>query len=75
MPETNWEIIDKLGQSFVDFDEDWKSVSPSKGCVLSTSGKYEDRGYRFLGLSAGDSKLYFVREELSVYNPKRQPAL
>ena len=75
IPETNWKITDKLGQSFIDYEENWSSSSPTQGCVLSPSGKYESRGYRFLRLTAGDVKLYFIREELDIYAPKRQPSL
>jgi len=74
IPETDWKITDKIGQAFNDYDEDWESHSPVRGCVLSSSGKYERRGYKALGLTAGDYKLYFVREELDVYDPKRQPS-
>lgn len=74
VPYTDWLITDRNGQSFSDYNEDWESVSPLEGCVLMPSGNYENRGYRFLRLAAGDFKLYFVRDELNVYGPKRQPA-
>jgi hypothetical protein len=71
----NWIVTDRNGQTFTAYNEDWESVSPLEGCVLMSSGNYEDRGYRFLRLTAGDYTLYFVRDELNVYGPKRQPAL
>ena len=75
VPYMDWVVIDRNGQSFNDYNEDWESVSPPEGCVLMPSGNYESRGYRFLRLTAGDFKLYFVRDELNVYGSKRQPAL
>lgn len=70
---TDWEITDRTGQVFTDYGGSWTS-SRSYQCALSSSGKYESRGYRVLKLTAGDYKLHFVREELDIYEPKRQPS-
>jgi len=71
----NWKLLDRKGQVFTDFSEEWKSKSPNSGCVLTSAGNYEERGFRVLTLRAGDKKLYFVREERRFYTPTRQPAL
>jgi hypothetical protein len=73
--ERNWKLLDKNRQKFTDFSEEWKSKSPYSGCTLTSTGNHEERGFRVLTLRAGDMKLYFIREERSIYTPKRQPAL
>jgi hypothetical protein len=73
--EKNWKLVDRNGQKFTDFSKEWKSKSPNSGCVLTSAGNYEERGFRILTLQAGDKRLYFIREERSIYTPKRQPAL
>jgi hypothetical protein len=71
----NWKLLDRKGQEFTDFSEEWKSKPPDSGRVLTSAGNHEERGFRVLTLLAGDKKLYFVREERSIYTPTRQPAL
>ena len=71
----NWKLLDRKGQEFTDFSKEWKSKSPSSGCVLTSAGNYEERGFRILTLRAGAMKLYFVREERRIYTPTLQPAL
>lgn len=71
----NWKLLDRKRQEFTDFSKEWKSKSPSSGCVLTSAGNYEERGFRILTLRAGAMKLYFVREERRIYTPTLQPAL
>jgi len=71
----NWKLLDRKGQEFTDFSKEWKSKSPGSGCVLTSAGNYEERGFRILTLRAGAMKLYFVREERRIYTPTLQPAL
>lgn len=73
--ETSWVVTDKSGQTFNNYTKDWESERPSRGCVLTSPGRYELRGYKVLRLMAGDFGLYFVRDQLETYNGKRQPAL
>ena len=71
----NWKLLDRKGQEFTDFSKEWKSKSPGSGCVLTSAGNYEERGFRVLTLRAGGMKLYFVREERRIFTPTLQPAL
>ena len=73
--ETNWTLRDRNGQEFTDSAREWTSESPISGCVLTSSGNYEEKGFKVLTLRAGDSRLYFIREQRRIYVPKRQPAL
>jgi hypothetical protein len=55
--------MDRNGQEFTDSAKNWKPGFPCPGCIITSSGNYEERGFKILALRGGDSKLFFIREQ------------